>query len=42
VKRIDQKAWEQDWREHRETIRKELDKPLPRAERGGVKVEHKS
>ncbi len=41
VKLIDHKTWEQDWREHRETIRKKLDKPLPRAERGGEEVKIK-
>ena len=41
VKVIDLKTWEQDWREHREAIRKVLDKPLPRAERGGVEVKAK-
>ena len=41
VKRIEQKTWEQDWREHREVIRQELDKPLPRAERDGVKAKVK-
>lgn len=36
-KRIDHKAWEEDWREHRETIRKQLDKPLPAVDRPGTK-----
>lgn len=34
-KRIDHKAWEEDWREHREAIRKQLDKPLPAVDRPG-------
>lgn len=35
VRLIERKTWEQDWREHRDEIRKELDKPLPPTDRGG-------
>lgn len=35
-KRIDHKSWEADWREHREAIRKLLDKPLPPVDRPGT------
>ncbi len=36
-KRIDHKEWEGDWREHRDAIRRQLDKPLPPVERPGTK-----
>lgn len=36
-KRIDHKAWEDDWREHRAAIRKQLDEPLPPVDRPGTK-----
>lgn len=35
VRLVERKTWEQDWREHRDEIRKELDKPLPPVDRGG-------
>ena len=38
VRRIEQKSWEHDWREHRDEIRKELDKPLSKVDRGGSAV----
>jgi len=41
-KRIDHKEWEEDWREHRESIRKQLDKPLPSIDRPGAERRGKS